>query len=461
MREKIRKCFAHAYGTTSTRLLLLLLGAPFFVPAFLYHLLRRGEDEYARRLQETRAALDADALRAEVAENIQRKYAFFQKDGAGMEREIQRVLSARLDELARQTLRAEAPELQPASFRRTVEELLGSNGWLALYVVPGFLGALFARLISDPFVRYTFERLLLMVFVVFGVTFLVFTILHFSPMDPAYNILGQLATPEQIEQFHRSYGLDKSYLEQLADAFRGIVTLDPGKAFLGGEDVITMIAKRLPVTMEMTLASLLLAVAIAVPTGILSALKPYSILDYVVMLLALIGLSMPSFWMGLILIYNCSIKLGWFPVSFIPGDWKSYVMPAIVLGTGMMASVARTTRSSMLEVLSQDYIVTAKAKGLSKRKVIIRHALGNAMIPIVTIVGIQFGSMMSGATVVEKVFNINGLGNMLVERQFIPDIPVVLAGVVYVAIAVSLVNLFVDLLYAFLDPRIKAKIKGY
>ena len=127
----------------------------------------------------------------------------------------------------------------------------------------------------------------------------------------------------------------------------------------------------------------------------------------------------------------------------------------------MMASVARTTRSSMLEVLSQDYIVTAKAKGLSKRKVIIRHALGNAMIPIVTIVGIQFGSMMSGATVVEKVFNINGLGNMLVERQFIPDIPVVLAGVVYVAIAVSLVNLFVDLLYAFLDPRIKAKIKGY
>ena len=222
-----------------------------------------------------------------------------------------------------------------------------------------------------------------------------------------------------------------------------------------------MIAKRLPVTMEMTLASLLLAVAIAVPTGILSALKPYSILDYVVMLLALIGLSMPSFWMGLILIYNCSIKLGWFPVSFIPGDWKSYVMPAIVLGTGMMASVARTTRSSMLEVLSQDYIVTAKAKGLSKRKVIIRHAPGNAMIPIVTIVGIQFGSMMSGATVVEKVFNINGLGNMLVERQFIPDIPVVLAGVVYVAIAVSLVNLFVDLLYAFLDPRIKAKIKGY
>ena len=139
----------------------------------------------------------------------------------------------------------------------------------------------------------------------------------------------------------------------------------------------------------------------------------------------------------------------------------SLIMPVFVWGTGMAANVARTTRSSLLEVLSQDYIVTAKAKGLGYWKVILRHALGNAMIPIVTVVGLQFGSMMSGATVVEKVFNINGLGFMLVERQFIPDIPVVLAGVVYISLAVSLVNLFVDLLYAFLDPRIKAKIKGY
>lgn len=461
MRASIKKSFERAYGTMSTRIILLVLGALFFIPAFLYHLARRGRNEYDRRIQEAKKSVDLDALRAEVEENIRKKYAFFHKNESGMEKEVERVLDERLRELSEMRLRAEEPRLRPSSFSRTVGELLDTGAGLALYVVLGLPGFLFAALISNPFVRYTFERLLLMVFVVFGVTFLVFTILHFSPMDPAYNILGQLATPDQIEQFHQSYGLDQPYLVQLYESFKGIVTLNPGKAFLGGEEVITMIAKRLPVTMEMTLASLLLAVAIAVPTGILSALKPYSIADYVVMLLALIGLSMPSFWMGLILIYNCSIKLGWFPVSFIPGDWKSYVMPAIVLGTGMMASVARTTRSSMLEVLSQDYIVTAKAKGLSKGKVIVRHALGNAMIPIVTIIGIQFGSMMSGATVVEKVFNINGLGNMLVERQFIPDIPVVLSGVVYVAIAVSLVNLFVDLLYAFLDPRIKAKIKGY
>jgi len=461
MRASIQKNFRRAYGSASTGVILCLLGILFFAPAALVYLFRRREGTYQKRLQEIKDQIDQEALRREVEENTRKKLAFFHKSDASAEKEVERVMQSRLNELAEMKLRQTDPELKPASFSRFVCQLMESDVGLGLYVVFAFPAFLFALLISNPFVRYTFQRLLLMVFVVFGVTILVFTILHFSPMDPAYNILGQLATEDQVEQFHAAYGLDQPYLVQLYEAFKGIVTLNPGKAFLGGEDVITMIAKRLPVTMEMTLASLLLAVAIAVPTGILSALKPYSILDYAVMLLALIGLSMPSFWMGLILIYNCSIKLGWFPVSFIPGDWRSYVMPAIVLGTGMMASVARTTRSSMLEVLSQDYIVTAKAKGLSRNKVIVRHALGNAMIPIVTIVGIQFGSMMSGATVVEKVFNINGLGNMLVERQFIPDIPVVLAGVVYVAIAVSLVNLFVDLLYAFLDPRIKAKIKGY
>ncbi|MDL2294276.1 ABC transporter permease [Ruminococcaceae bacterium OttesenSCG-928-D13] len=461
MRASIRKSFSGAYENTSTRIFLLLFGVLFFIPAVLFHLARRGGNEYNRRLREMKASIDVDALRAEVTGNIQKKLSYFKRSEAGLDGEVTRVLQARLDEEAKLKLARAFPLLKPFSFTQSVLELLDTTAGMLLYCTLGLPAVLFAALMTNAFVRYTFGRLLLVVFVVFGVTFLVFTILHFSPMDPAYNILGQLATAEQVEQFHKAYGLDQPYIVQLVESFKGIVTLNPGKSFLGSEDVITMIVNRLPITMELTFASLLLAVAIAVPTGMLSALKPYSILDYVVMLLALIGLSMPSFWMGLILIYNCSIKLGWFPVSFIQGDWRSYVMPVIVLGTGMMASVARTTRSSMLEVLGQDYIVTAKAKGLSRRKVIMRHALGNAMIPIVTIIGIQFGSMMSGATVVEKVFNINGLGNLLVDRQFVPDIPVVLAGVVYVAIAVSLVNLLVDLLYAFLDPRIKAKIKGY
>lgn len=461
MANRIRKNFEKAYTYTGLRVFMLLLGALFFLPAFLYYLTRRRGSAYARRLEEIKASIDVQALRGEVAVHVRNKLAFFKKDAAAADKEIARVLQARTDELARLKLREEAPGLKRCTFAQTVCDLLETRAGLWLYVILGFPGFLFSQVMANAFVRYTFQRILLMAFVIFGVTFLVFTILYVSPMDPAYNILGQLAKPEQIEQFHQAYGLDQSYFMQLLNAFKGIVTLNPGKSFLGGEDVITMIVKRLPITMQMTFASLLLAVAMAVPTGILSALRPYSIADYVVMIITLIGLSMPSFWMGLILIYYCSIQLGLLPVSFVPGNWTSLIMPAIVLGTGMAANVARTTRSSLLEVLGQDYIVTAKAKGLSHWKVIIRHALGNAMIPIVTVVGIQFGSMMSGATVVEKVFNINGLGNMLIDRQFIPDIPVVLAGVVYIALAVSLVNLFVDLLYAFLDPRIKAKIKGY
>ena len=188
--------------------------------------------------------------------------------------------------------------------------------------------------------------------------------------------------------------------------------------------------------------------------------RQYSGFDYVFMLLALLGLSIPNFWLGLILILNFSINLGWLPATYSPTNWLTLIMPAIVLGTSLAASVARMTRSSMLEVISADYIVTARAKGLSKKTVILKHALGNAMIPIVTVIGLQFGGMLGGSAVTEKVFNVNGIGSYIVDKQFIPDIPIVLAGVVYVAIIISIVNLLVDILYAFLDPRIKSKIKS-
>lgn len=179
------------------------------------------------------------------------------------------------------------------------------------------------------------------------------------------------------------------------------------------------------------------------------------------MLLVLIGLSIPDFWQGLVAILNFSIKVNWLPATYNPDNWLSLINPAIVLGTGLAASVARMTRSSTLEVIHQDYIVTAKAKGLSERKVILKHALGNALIPIVTVIGLQFGGMLGGAAVTEKVFNINGIGSYIVDKQFIPDIPGILAGVIYVAVTISLVNLLVDLLYAFLDPRIRSKMRDY
>ncbi len=288
-----------------------------------------------------------------------------------------------------------------------------------------------------------------------------FTILYISPMDAAVNVLGDMATPDQVEQFRVAYGLDQPYFVQLLEEFKGLITFDLGQSFIGGEDVFTSLMNRFPITLELTIMTLILAVAIAIPSGIISALKPYSALDYVIMLIALLGLSIPGFWFGLLLILNLSIKAQLLPATFVAGSWTSFIMPSIVLGTGLAASTARMTRSSMLEIIKSDYIVTARAKGLPKSKVIFRHALGNAMIPIVTVIGIQFGSMLGGAAVTEKVFNVNGIGSYIVDKQFIPDTPVVIAGVVYVAIVVSLANLFVDILYAFLDPRIKAKLKSY
>lgn len=461
MRDFVEKRVAKVYTYTGLRILLLALGVCFFLPVFIYYLIHRNNNEFLQKLEQEKQRVDRQALQDEVYAQVKNKREFFHRDLSNIEAEVDKEVNKRVTEQAMANMRQSDPALKQSSFLQTVTAALDRPWGLAAFIVAGFPAFLFILIVGNAFARYTFQRVMLMAFVIIGVTFLVFTILYISPMDAAYNILGQLARPEQIEQFNESYGLNQSYWVQMWEALKGIVTLNPGKSFLGGEDVISMIVKRLPITMEMTFASLLLAVAMAVPAGILSALRPYSVADYVVMIITLIGLSMPAFWMGLLLILYCSIQLGVLPVSYNPGNWMSLIMPVIVLGTGMAANVARTTRSSLLEVLSQDYIVTAKAKGLGYWKVILRHALGNAMIPIVTVVGLQFGSMMSGATVVEKVFNINGLGFMLVERQFIPDIPVVLAGVVYISLAVSLVNLFVDLLYAFLDPRIKAKIKGY
>ncbi|MDR0571212.1 MAG: ABC transporter permease [Clostridiales Family XIII bacterium] len=458
----IRTSFQKTFSKTSSRTLLLLLGALFFLPAYFYYLTKRGDDPYGARLREIRLGMEKDgtktALLDEVGGHVRRKAEFF---GGHVGRdEIDAVAEARLKDEALRRLRQEAPDLLPFSFQSAVASFMSKPPVMALFVVFAFPAFIFLVLMANAYVKYTYERLIMTVFVVLGVTFLVFTILYISPMDASYNILGDLATQDQRNEFNAAYGLDKPYLEQLFRAFKGIVTLNPGKSLLGGEDVIVSLANKFPVTLQLTFYSLLLAVIIAVPSGILSALKPYSAADYTVMLLALIGLSIPAFWFGLILILNLSIDHKILPAIFMPGSWQSYIMPAVVMGTGLAASVARMTRSSMLEVIRQDFIMTAKAKGLSSAAVTVRHALGNAMIPVVTVVGIQFGAMMGGATVVEKVFNMPGIGNWLIDKQFIPDTPAVLAGVVYIAIVVSLVNLFVDILYAFLDPRIKMKIKG-
>ncbi|MBD8035933.1 ABC transporter permease [Solibacillus sp. A46] len=349
--------------------------------------------------------------------------------------------------------------IQKNSYKNYFSNLLKQPLFLLITIIPGILMYALILITSNPFIRFIFERLLQSVFVIIGVATLVFTILYISPFDPARNLLGVEATPAQIENFNKLYGLDQPYLVQLWHSLSGLFTFDLGTSFAGKEDVTQSILNKFPVTLEIAMFSLLMAIAIAIPVGIISAVRPNSFIDYVFMFVALIGLSIPSFWQGLIFILTFSLELKWFPATYNPSNWMSIVLPIVVLGTSITASIARMTRSSMLEVIHEDYIITAKAKGLSERKVITKHAIRNAMIPIITVIGLLFGGMLGGAAVTEKVFNISGIGSYIVDKQFIPDIPAILGGVVYIAITISIVNMLIDILYAFFDPRIRSKMK--
>ena len=461
--------FGKMFGKPLYRIALIILSLPVSVITFFVYNSRKKNSEYekkrdlaAKELANSQEALD---LRTEVEEQLQKKLQFFGKsyDASHFKSEADKVFDDRFNEIV-DTRFSQNPEtnmLKKNTFVSVFGALLDNPLFLLLTIVFGFPMLIMVFLYSNAYTKYIFERLIMMVFVIFGVTFLVFTILYLSPMDAAKNILGNTATVEQVADFNKAYGLDQPYAVQLFKSFKNIVTFDLGISYMGNEDVFSAIMRKFPVTLELTFYSLLLAVGIALPIGIISAIKPNSVYDYVFMFLALLGLSIPNFWLGLILILNCSIRNSLLPATYNINDWRSLVMPAFVLGTGLAATVTRMTRSSMLEVIKQDYIVTAKAKGLSYGKVIIRHALANAMIPIVTVIGLQFGGMLGGSSVTEKVFNVNGIGRYIVEKQFIPDTPAVLAGVVYVAVVISFVNLFVDILYAFLDPRIKSKLKSY
>jgi len=445
---------------------MIILGLPVFLVSSIGYLLKKNKSGLKDEKEHTAEILKSNGelarIEAEVLVQLNKKYDFMQKirSPAKIAAEHKKITAKRFDEAVLGMIRHSA-EQADEGFAAYFCGLLDIKLFLVFSVILGFPMYLLILIFSNPYVKFVLERMLMMIFVVFGVTFLVFTILYMSPMDPAKNILGPNATPETVAEFNRVYGLDTSFLEQLINAFKGIITLNIGRSFVGNEDVMAAIARRFPITLSLTFWSLLLAIALAIPAGIFSAIKPYSAFDYVFMLVALIGLSIPNFWLGLILILNFSINTKILPSLYIVNNWKSFIMPVIVLSTALSASVARMTRSSMLEVIKQDYVTTAKAKGLPQNKVVVRHVLGNAMIPIVTVIGLQFGSLLGGAAITEKVFNVNGLGSYIVDKQFIPDIPIVLAGTVYLAIIVSVTNLIVDILYAFLDPRIKSRMKNY
>ncbi|MBQ2650999.1 MAG: ABC transporter permease [Clostridia bacterium] len=306
--------------------------------------------------------------------------------------------------------------------------------------------------------KFIAKRLVAMVPVLLGVTLVIYLILNMAPGDPAKVILGEQATPEQIAELREEMGLNDPVLVQYARYIFNLVQGDMGESYNSGLKCNVEIFARFPNTLRLTICAISLAVILALPIGIIAAVKQNSIFDGVSMFIALIGLSMPVFWLGLLLILFFSLRLGWFPSSGAEG-WKSLVLPTVTLGFQQMASIARVTRSSMLEVIRADYIRTARAKGVAESKVITKHALKNALIPTVTVVGLQFGGMLGGSVMTESVYAWPGVGRLMVQSINKRDIPMVLGCVIMFSVTSSVVNLLVDVLYGFIDPRIKSQYK--
>ena len=310
--------------------------------------------------------------------------------------------------------------------------------------------------------RYIGKRLISAVPVVFAVTFIVFLVMHLVPGDPAVALGGTEASPAEIAQMRHRMGIDQPLTVQLASWYAHLLRGDLGQSLLLGHSVTQSIVARVPVTLSLTLTSLLLTVSAGIPFGIAAAVKRNSWTDQFIMMTALLGLSLPNFWLGLMLIYLFAVALGWLPsggyVPFFenPAQWlRSIVLPTVSLSLMQIGLIARMTRSSMLEVLREDYLRTARAKGLAERVAVWKHALRNAMIPIVTVVGMMFGLLLGGAVVVETVYALPGAGRLIVTGILRRDYPVIQGGLMVTAVVFVALNLLVDVLYAYLDPRVR------
>lgn len=305
--------------------------------------------------------------------------------------------------------------------------------------------------------RYTIKRLLWMIPIILCVAILVFTLMTFCPGDPAAIVLGSSATEEDMNLMRESLGLNRPFLVRLGTYLRdAFLRFDLGRSYLTKVSIADSIREYLPRTMLLTIITMLISVGLALPLGITAATHQGRWQDTVCMVFALIGISVPSFWLALLLILEFSVKHAWLPAMGI-GGLKYYILPAISGSLGGVASLARQTRSSMLDVIRADYITTARAKGVSERNVITRHALKNALIPIITVIGTQFGRQLGGTMVIETIFGIPGMGQFIITGVNQRDYPVVQSGAIFLAIVFSLCMLGVDLLYAAADPRIKAQ----
>ena len=299
-------------------------------------------------------------------------------------------------------------------------------------------------------VKYILQRLGMMVIVVLGISFIVFTIMNLTPGNAAQLILGQSASPEQVAKLEAELGLNEPffvrYFEYIVDMFQG----EFGNSYQTKLPVFEEILSRFPTTLTLAAVAMFFATLIGVPVGVISAVRQYSFVDAVSTVAALIFASIPSFVLGLVLMLVFALNLHWLPATGL-------ILPAVTLSTGTMATLVRMTRSTMLEVLKQDYIRTARAKGAEEKSVILKHSLRNALLPIITVIGVDFGYLLAGTVVIESVFAISGIGSLLITSIRMKDTPVVMAAIMFVTIAYSLVNLLVDIIYAYIDPRIKSQ----
>lgn len=313
--------------------------------------------------------------------------------------------------------------------------------------------------------KYIAKRILMLVPVLLGVTFIVFSLMYLTPSDPAQQMLGANASPAAYAQMRHDMGLDQSFIRQYLHflfgyqhavfGYKGLFLGDLGRSYVTNRHVFELILSSFPNTVKLALGAFALSLGLGVPIGVLSAVKPYSVVDMVFTVLALVGASMPVFWSAMVLIYVFANKMGVFPAMANPSDMVSLVLPVITLTLYSMPIIMRMTRSSMLEIMRQDYIRTARVKGMPEMVVIRKHAFRNALIPILTVAGLQFGILLGGAVLTEKIFSYPGIGSIMVDAIYQKDTPQILGCVCFVAVVFTLVNLLVDILYGTVDPRVK------
>ncbi len=311
--------------------------------------------------------------------------------------------------------------------------------------------------------KYILKRIVMLIPVVIGISFVVFSIMSLTPGDPAQLILGESASKEALDAKREELGLNDPFIVQYFRYVSAAAVGDFGRSYTTNVPVTQEIMSRFPNTLILTICAVILAIIIGIPVGVFTAVRQYSLWDSGVMVLTLLGVSMPVFWLGLMLILLFALNLNWLPAVGQP-SWsingiRALILPTLSLGVNTAAVITRMTRSSMLDVIRQDYIRTARAKGVSEFYVIARHALRNAMIPVLTVIGIQFGGLLGGAILTESVFSWPGVGRLLVEAIRQKDTPRVMGIVIFLAVAFSIVNLIVDVLYAYVDPRIKSRYK--